>query len=408
MARNTHTFIGIDIATTKVACCVASISAEEELRIIGLGEASHSGSKKGVIHDPSEVISAITGAVDESERISGVTIGEAVISIGGNHVRSQRSTGVVAILDGDHGVSDKDIARVHEAARAVKVAPNEEIVTVYPLYYQVDEQTEIEDPHGMSGIRLEVVANVVTASTTAMRNIEKCMGQVGIRIREIIPTSIASARAILSDTQMQNGAVSIDIGANTTAVALFSNGILHGQYCLPLGSASISSDIAMGLRLNVEAAESAKQQFSAKLNDGQKSGHIHITDESGEQIKISMSDMAQIVNARTEEIFDLVYRTTKKTDAIFTTKPASITGGGSQIGYCGNIAKEVLGVGVTVTGPQNLRGIVEKATRPSSSVAVGLMLSDFDNYQSYSDRGGTNSMTGIFDKFKAFFRGLLP
>lgn len=410
MAKNApqeQVYIGLDIGSSKVSCVVGV--AEEgaaQPSIIGVGISPTHGIRKGVVVDVEETVSSITAAVDEAERISGVSIDRASISIDGGHVSSQNSKGVIAVGRADQEITVDDLRRAEEAATAVNLPPNREILQVFPRSYNVDDQTNIHDPVGMNGVRLEVDTHIVTGATPAMKNLHRAVYQAGIDIQGQVLVPIASARAVLSKRQKELGVALIDIGAGTTGIAVYEEGDILFSSILPVGAGHITNDIAIGLRTSVEIAEKIKLKH-VDLGKHGGSDKIRIEELDGEDNLLPRKELDKIVHARLEEIMDMIRAELKKIhkDALL---PGGVvlTGGGAKLPGIEDFAKHALKLPAVIGKVEGLSGIAEKVSDPSFTAAVGLML---ENMTASHVEGNTNAkISQTVDKIKQTLKNLLP
>ncbi|MBI3887490.1 cell division protein FtsA [Candidatus Microgenomates bacterium] len=254
----------IDVGSSKITTVIASSFKEEKLSVIGVSTVNSKGIKKGQIVDIEETVDAISQSIDAAERMAGISIGSAFVSVGGSHIASQNSKGVVAVSQPEGEITSTDVSRVVEAAKAISIPSSREILHVLPREYVVDGQSGIKDPIGMTGIRLEVDTQIVTGATTAIRNLGKCINEVGIDIESVVFSGLASSEAVLSDTEKELGVVLVDIGAGATDIAIWVDGALSFSCVLPVGAKNVTNDIAVGLRVSLESAEKIKIFLSQK------------------------------------------------------------------------------------------------------------------------------------------------
>ncbi len=405
---------GVDIGSTKIVTCVGT-PKEGMIDIIGISNKPNSGVRKGIITDIEETVSAITASLEEAERMSGVPINSAFISIGGIHITCTQSKGIIAISRSDGEISDVDIERVIEAARTVAMPPNQDIIHIIPQFFTIDEQEEqVKDPIGMSGVRLEVTTQVIGGSVSAIRNLTKCVAQAGLNIDELVFTPLATAEILLSKKQKEVGAMLLDIGATSTQMVVFEEGNLIHAKVLPVGSNYITNDIAIGLRTTIDAAEKIKLKHAT--------GNIKKTKEE-DQIKLSSFDptsdnkvskkyIAEIVEARLTEIFSMVRDELKeiKRDGML---PAGVvlTGGGSKLQGITDFAKDYLRLPAQIGQPIiEVSGMVDKLDDPVYTASVGLMLRGIkEGASNRKENSGMNqSVDSIVDKAKDIFKHLMP
>lgn len=407
---NEDIFIGLDIGSTKVSC-VVGLQEEDAPHpsIIGVGVAPASGMRKGEVIDIEETVSSITAAVDEAERISGVPIDRATIAIDGAHVESLNSAGVIAVGRADQEISVEDVRRAEEAGSAVQLQPNREIIQMFPRSFTVDGQTNIKDPVGMNGVRLEVETHIVTGASAAMKNLHRSIYQAGIDIEGQVLVPLAAARAVLSKKQMELGAAVVDIGGGTTGIAVYEEGEILYSSVLPVGGMHITNDLAIGLRTDTDIAEKVKLKY-IKANPGRMSASERIRiEELGEEAGvIPKRDLYDIVNARLEEIFQMVEEEFKKIGkAGMLPGGVVLTGGGAKLPGIEDFAKQALKLPVIIGKPEGLSGLSDKVNDPAFAAPVGLMLENMTFAAAPSDR--TNARIGqTVDRLKKTLRNLLP
>ncbi len=254
----------IDVGSSKITTVITSTLKDEKLSVIGVSTVASKGLRKGQIVDIDETVSAISESVDAAERMAGVSVGSAFVAVGGAHIGSQNSKGVVAVSQPEGEISASDVERVIEAAKAISLPSSREILHVLPRDFSVDGQSGIKDPVGMTGVRLEVETQIVTGATTAVRNLAKCVNEVGVDIEGVVYSGLASSEAVLSETEKELGVVLVDIGAGTTDVAIWVDGALSYSSVLPVGARNVTNDIAVGLRVSLESAEKIKLFLSRK------------------------------------------------------------------------------------------------------------------------------------------------
>jgi cell division protein FtsA len=364
--------------------------------------------RKGVVVDVEETVSSITAAVDEAERISGVTIDRATINIDGAHVASLNSTGTIAVGRADQEISVEDVRRAEESATAMQLPPNREILQVFPRNFIVDGQSNIKDPVGMSGVRLEVEAHIVTGATPAIKNLNRSIYQAGIDIEGQVLVAVAAARAVLSKRQKELGTAVIDIGGGTTGLAVYEEGEILYSSVLPIGAAHITNDLAIGLRTNIDVAEKIKLKYvtahASKLSATEK---VRIDELDGDESVVSRRDLQRIAGARLEEIM-LMVRDELRSIGKDGMLPGGVvlTGGGAKMPGITELAKEMLRLPAMVGRPEGLSGLSDKVNDPAFAAPVGLMLENM-RFAGSTDR--TNARLGqTVDKIKKTLRNLLP
>ena len=407
---------GIDIGSTKVATVVASVS-ENRVSVIGVsGNIPSKGINKGNVVDIDSAVEAISQSIEKAERMAGVSISNAFVTLNGSHIETLNSHGVVAVSPSETAdISRLDVARVIEAAQAVSLPSTREIVHVIPRDFVVDSQEGIKDPVGMSGVRLEVETNVIHGSATAMRNITKCVNQVAIDVDELVYTALASSEAVLTDTEKELGTLLIDVGGGTTSIIAFLDGSPIHSVALPIGGKLITSDLAIGLRSRLEDAEKIKIRLSNEAMISKSNVH-----EEGEDFDVSEFDLEieriprvmlyKIINARLEEIFRLVALEVTKA-GLNGKLPAGIviTGGAALTAGIERSAKVNLKMPVRIGIPKGVTGLIDEIKGPDSAASVGAILYGAKLYRgsnllSFDNKNGSirKSVSKIFEKFKSF------
>ncbi len=402
-------YIGLDIGSTKVCCIVGLHEDGAPLpSVIGVGMAPTSGMRKGVVVDVEETVSSITAAVDEAERISGVAIDRATISIDGAHVQSLNSKGVIAVGRADQEITVDDMHRVEEAATAIQLPPNREILQVFPRSYTVDSQTNIKDPVGMNGVRLEVESHIITGGTPAIKNLDRSIYQAGIEIQGQVLVPLASARAVLSKRQMELGVAVIDIGGGTTGVAIYEEGDVLYSSVLPVGAGHITNDLAIGLKTDVDTAEKIKLKYvRAHVGKASATEKVRIEELEGEENLVSRRELQKIAGARLEEIFHLIRAELKKVGKDHLLPGGVVlTGGGAKMPGIEDLAKELLELPAIVGKPEGFSGIVDRINDPAFAAPVGLMLENMTHAAVAPAPGAGIGQT--VDKIKGIFKNLLP
>lgn len=366
--------VGIDLGTTKVCTLVAREDALGQLRILGVGVEPSRGMRKGVVVDLETVAKVIAHSVDKAERTSGIEITSALVSLAGSNVSSENNKGVVGVSG--RIIDQNDVARAVDAARAVTVPHNREIVNVIQRGFTVDGQNGIRSPLGMHGYRLEVETHIITASSASVENIRQCVESVGIEVERFVLNPLASAEVSLTETERQMGVVICDIGGGTTDMAIFVDGDVWYTSVLAIGGNHLTSDIAQGLRLPLSQAEEIKIKHGRAGALPVDSAQYFNVKPFGEQepIQISLKDLMHIINARVEEIFSLVVEEIKHSgyDGLL---PAGlvITGGTSNLPGIRTVAGRVMRLPVRIAKPTGLIGMTDQLNSPAFSTSIGLL-----------------------------------
>jgi cell division protein FtsA len=366
--------VGIDIGTTKTCTLVARVEGERSLRILGVGIEPSQGIKKGVIVDLTAASQSIARSIEKAQRSSGLEITSALVSLAGSHVASVNSHGVVGISG--RAIDEEDVARALEAAQAVAIPHNREIIHVIQRGFIIDGQGGIRAPLGMHGYRLEVEAHIITAAESTVENLRQCVNAAGVEVSQFVLNPLASAEVVLSETERQMGVVVCDIGGGTTDLAIYIDGDVWHTSVMPVGGNHITSDIAHGLRLPISQAEDVKKQYGHAMEEEVGVDETFTIRPFGEEapIQFSRRELATIVGARTEEIFDMALQEIKRSgyDGLL---PAGVvlTGGASQLPGLRAMASRVLALPVRLARPENLLGLVDQLNSPAYSTSVGLL-----------------------------------
>ena len=366
--------VGIDIGTTKICTLVAREEGPGQLRILGVGIEPSEGLRKGVVVDLGAASDAVARSIDKAERTSGLEITSALVSLAGSNVSSVNSRGVVGVSG--RVIGQDDVARAVDAARAVAIPHNREIIHVIQRGFNVDGQEGIRMPIGMHGYRLEVETHIITASAASVENLRQCVAGAGVEVSQFVLNPLASAEVVLTETERQMGVVVCDVGGGTTDMAIFIDGDVWHTAILSVGGNHVTSDIAHGLRLPVSQAEEIKLQHGHAVLNEVDAGEFFNIRPFGEQEpeQISRHELVDIIEARVEEIFSMVVQEIKRSgyDGLL---PAGmvLTGGSSALPGIRNLASSVLGVPVRIAKPENLVGMVDRLDSPAYATSVGLL-----------------------------------
>ncbi|HSW88896.1 MAG TPA: cell division protein FtsA [Candidatus Saccharimonadales bacterium] len=383
--------VGVDIGTSKIVTLIAKIDDEGLVNILGVSEVKSAGIKKGQIVDIEEAVLAVNGSLEAAERMAGYSVSHVCVAIGGSHIQSLNSKGVVAVSSPQGEIAENDLLRVIDAARAVSMPSSREILHVLPRNYTVDGQEGIKDPIGMTGIRLEVDTHIISGSTTSIRNLRKALTEVGVDVDAMVFSGYASSLAVLSETEKELGVVLIDIGAGTTDIAIYVDGSIAYSSVLPVGARHITNDLAIGLRISLESAEKIKLFLSRPIRriiTHEDLGHEGREKKAPDEIdltslglpedlrKVSQKTLVDgIIRPRLNEIFTVVGMELKKSGWGGQT-PAGIviTGGGAKTIGIQDSAKRTLAMPVRIGKPLDLKGIVDEAQDSSFATVIGLVM----------------------------------
>jgi len=365
--------VGLDIGTTKICCIVAEVGPEG-IDVVGIGTHPSRGLRKGVVINIEATVSSIKRAVEEAELMAGCEIASVYAGIAGGHIRGFNSTGVVAVKDKE--VKQGDIARVLDAARAINIPQDREILHVLPQDYIIDEQDGIKEPLGMSGVRLEAKVHIVTAAVSSAQNIVKCCAKAGLSVSDIVLESLASAEAVLAEEEKELGVALVDVGGGTTDVALFSGGAIQHTSVIPLGGNHLTNDIAVGLRTPMNEAERIKVKYgSAQSALLDKDETIEVPSVGGRAPRVlARRILCEIIEPRVEELFQLVHREVQKAgQEDLLASGAVLTGGSTLLHGMPELAEEVLGLPVRRGLPRDVGGLTDVVKSPQYATAVGLL-----------------------------------
>lgn len=380
---------GLDIGTTKV-CAVVGELVDSSLEIIGVGIAPSKGIKKGVVINIDETVDSIKKAVREAEVMAGVKVNNIFVGIAGGHIKSYNSTGVIAIKS--RTVTENDKRRAIDAAQALNIPLDREILHVLPQEYIVDNQDGIREPLGMSGVRLEVKVHVVTAAVSAVQNVIKCCTKAGLDVQDIVLEQLAASEAVLTDDEKDLGVALVDLGGGTTDIAVFHNGSIKYTSVLAMGGNHITNDIAIGLRTATQEAEALKVKFgSAMASMVDKGEMVEVPSVGTRKSKIiPRTTLADIIEPRLEEIYALVNREVIKSEVSnFITSGIVLTGGGALMYGAIELGEQVFGMPVRVGIPK-VSGVVDLVSSPQLSTGVGLVIYGSKHYFKGSRKSKTN------------------
>jgi cell division protein FtsA len=393
--------VGLDVGTSKVRVVVGHFDEQTGVpTIVGVASEPNTGMRKGTVVNLVNTAQSVDKALEAAERMSGHQITSATVSVNGSHVVGIASRGVIAVGSSGHEINSDDIARVEEAATVVQLPANREIVEVTPRSYQLDGQDNIKDPLGMTGVRLEVDAYVITALAPHIKNLEKACEMTETAISNIMLSGLGAARAVLSDQQMENGVLLVDMGSSTTNLVVFDEGDLIHVAVLPVGGNNITNDLAIGLKVDLDVAERVKVEHAVAHSDFRrgKEEKVSVTVD-GQKHEFETADIDMIVDARLEEIFEQITAELKKVGRV-AKLPGGVVlvGGGAELKGVADYAKQALSLSARVGRATGLGGVGEEVSNPSYATAVGLMLSDLMSTTGENQIGDSkkNSKSGSF------------
>jgi cell division protein FtsA len=397
---------GLDIGTTKICALVGELR-QGQMQIVGLGHEPAKGMRKGMIVDVAEATMAIAKAVEKAEHTSGYSLSRAIVSMAGEHIDSINSRGAVAVGRGSSGILHEDIERALDAAQAISLPHNREIVHLVPRNYTLDDHEEVRSPIGMHGYRLEVEAHIVTAASPALMNLSHTAENVGIQVEEFVLNALASAESVLEPTEREMGVIVADIGGGTTDIALFTRGGVWHTEVIPVGGFHVTNDIAIGFRVPYDVAEEVKIKYGDCRPDQIDPAVVFTVEPfGGEKIQVGRQDLAFVIEARVEEIFQLILQEIRES-GYQGLLPAGIvlTGGAAQMRGITRVAQKVLGVPARVAKPKNLIGLVDSLHSPAFATSVGLLNWAISGHNAYRPRARQGELGR---RLGGFFRALLP
>jgi cell division protein FtsA len=401
--------VGLDIGTTHVRCVIGHLDgASSSATIVGVGEALNAGMRKGMVVNITAVAQAIDKALDEAERMSGHQVNGVSVTVNGSHIMAMSSKGVVAVNSPSHEILEDDILRAQEAATVLQLPANREILQVTPRSYQLDGQENIKDPLGMSGVRLEVDAHVITALGPNVKNLLKSLEMTQTSVNNVVVAGLAAAKAVLTPQQMENGVAVVDLGGTTTSVVVYEEGDLQHVAIIPMGSVNITNDLAIGLRTDLDIAEGVKLQHSSAIAGGKEASKKIAYNHGSETFDFDRKDVEMIVGARLDEIFEAIDHELASIDRAGKLPGGIVlTGGGANLKLLAHYAKEKLRLPVRVAKFDGFSGMSDRIAKPEFAAALGLMMSDFEASpmvtKKNTPRGG-NAKTGGDQRFGKLFK----
>ena len=371
-----HLVAALDIGTTKIVALVGEVDSDGHIYIIGHGEASAEGLRRGVVVSMEKTVSAIRKAIDDAQMISGTEIDRVTAGIAGEHVRSIDSHGVIAVSRTDNEITSADVNRAIEAARAVAIPVDREIIHVIPQEYNVDDQLNIKNPTGMTGTRLEVEAHIVTASITTAKNIYRAVERCNLAIENVVLESLALSNVLLTEEETGSGVILIDIGGEITNVSVFFDGAIRHTAAVPFGGKNITDDISIGLRTSPLEAENLKIAYGAAMKSFVDFGEmIPMSRTSGKNAKeISRTLLASIIEPRMEEILSLVMRGLRQAGLSHVPKSGFVlTGGGALLPGLTQLAEQLMDMPVRLGAISGFASTPDELRNPRYATVHGLL-----------------------------------
>jgi cell division protein FtsA len=405
--------VGLDIGTTKISVIIAEMTTEGNANIVGVGFHPSTGMRRGVVVNIDKTTEAIEHAVEQAARMAGVEIMSVFAGIAGDHIRSINSKGVIAVSREKgkphaNEISQRDVDRVIEAAKAVALPMDREVLHVLPQEFIVDNQEGVKDPIGMSGVRLEADVHIITGAVTSAQNIYRCVQKAGINVRDLVLEPLASSYAVLSPDEKELGVGLLDFGGGTTDIAIFYNGSIRHTSVIGFGGEYVTRDIALGLKTPLDQAESIKLEHGCACESRVRGDQVlSIPGVGGRPPReVSRSILASIIQPRVQEIFELALHEIQSSGCYdLLTTGIVLTGGSALLEGIDELAEEVFGLPVKIGRPAGLGGLMEAASSPIHATAVGLVLYGMaHSNQNGAFRGDDSKIfQKIFQRMKQWF-----
>ena len=375
MQEQSRYVVGIDVGTKNVRCIVGYVDPTSGIpKVVGVGEASNSGMRKGVVTNLNGPAEAIDNALDAAERMSGHQVNVATLSINGSHLLSTKADGMITVGTVNNEVTADDVLRLEEVATTGKVPQNRDILEIVAHAYRLDGQDNIKDPVGMTGARLEIRANVVSGLVPHITNLQKSAEMAKVDSASVVPSVLAAAQAVLTENQRENGVAVIDFGASTTGIAVYEEGDLQHLAVIPVGGQNVTNDLAIGLRTDPEVAEIVK--LAHARFGGKDLGEVETKVEK-QTYKFKQDEIDEIVQARYEEIFEAIAKELKKVGRLGKLPSGVIlVGGAAKVKGLVEFTKDQLNVAARLGQPTGYSGISDEVKGTEFSAVVGLMLID--------------------------------
>lgn len=409
-----RTIVGIDVGTTKVCTIVAQVLDSGRINVLGIGLTPSKGLDRGVVVNIEDAVNAISTSVEKAERLSGYRIGTAFVGVSGRHISSINSRGVVAVARADHEITRQDVDRAVEAAQAIAIPTQREIIHVIPRAYIVDGTEGIRDPIGMAGFRLEVETHIITGEIMAIQNLIRSVQKAGVEIDDLVLQPLAAGEAVLSDDDRDRGVVLADIGGGTTDIAVFAQGGIWHTSVIPVGGSHFTNDIMLVLQTPHNTADYLKLKYGSAIAEETDEAEDRVEVEGfapGERQQVTRSLLNQVLQARAEEITELIYNEIRRSgyDGLL---PAGLvlTGGTAQLPQLDELMREMLGIPVRVGIPGEMNGLSDALTTPSYAAALGLVRwgAKHGALPMRSGSGERANWDSSYDRFKRWLREFLP
>jgi len=408
MAKKTerNLLVGLDIGTSKVVAIVGKITSDRRVEIVGIGSHPSRGLKKGVVVNIESTVQSIQRAIEEAELMAGCQIHSVYAGIAGSHIRSLNSHGIVAIRDKE--VTQGDVDRVIDAARAVAIPADQKILHVLPQEFVIDNQEGIREPVGMAGVRLEAKVHLVTGAVSAAQNIVKCVRRCGLDVEDIILEQLASSYAVLTDDEKDLGVCIVDIGGGTTDIAIFTEGSIKHTAVIPIAGDQVTNDIAVALRTPTQYAEDIKIKYACALTQLASPDESIEVPSVGDRPprRLARQTLAEVVEPRYEELLSLIQAELRRSGfEDLCAAGVVLTGGSAKMEGAIELAEEIFHMPVRLGVPQHVAGLVDVVRNPIYSTGVGLLLYGLRHgNERRGDIRLNNGARGIWERMKGWFQ----
>ena len=399
--------VGLDIGTSKIVAIVAEVTPEGELNVIGMGTQPSRGLKKGVVVNIEATMASIQRVLEEAELMADCQIKAVYTGIAGSHIRCYTSHGMVAIKEKE--VTQADIDRVVETAKAIPIPNDQQILHIVPQGFTIDGQEDVREPLGMSGVRLEVDVHIVTGAVSAVENVTKCIRRCGLEVLDVVLQPLASARAVLSDDEKELGVCLIDIGGGTSDIASYAGGAIRHTAVIPIAGDQVTNDIAMTLRTPTKEAEELKVRYGCALRQLADANDIIEVPGVGERgpRKLSRPMLAEVIEPRIEELYSLVQAELRRSGyEELLSSGIVLTGGSSSMQGMVELGEEIFHMPVRIGQPQYHGGLSEVVRNPRYATAVGLLTLGVQQQRQHDlAQAQLGSLAGLVERMKSWFRG---
>ena len=398
--------VGLDIGTSKIVCIVAEINDEDGLEIIGMGTSPSKGLRRGVVVNIEATVNAIQRALEEAELMADCKIREVYTGIAGSHIKSFNSHGMFAIKDKE--ISQMDVDRVVETARAVNIPTDQQVLHTIPQEFIVDGQEDVRDPLGMSAVRLEVKVHIVTGAVSAAQNIIKCVRRCGLEVNDLVLQPLASAMAVLTEDEIELGVCLVDIGGGTTDIAVFTNGAIRHTAVIPVAGDQVNNDIAVALRTPPKEAEDIKVRYGCALRQLADARDMIEVPGIGDRPPrtLSKQTLAEFIEPRMEELYSLVQAELRRSGfEELLSSGIVITGGSAGMQGMVELGEEVFHMPVRMGWPRYEGGLAEVMHNPRYATCMGLLLAGLEARGRNAPRLSGNNLKDILERMKSWFKG---